>query len=304
MAGRVIEITRDGLALHLERGFLAVRENGALAGRIPLDEIDGVLLSCQSAMISNRAVAALAAAGAPVVFVGPDYNPVCLLLPLAGTQDQGFRIEAQAAASKPMSKRLWAAIVRQKIRSQAEVLKRTGATFVDLARLADRVRSGDPDNLEAQAAALYWPRLFGRDFVRSDDRHPANPFLNYGYTVLRSATARAIVAAGLSPSLAIHHRSGGNPLRLSDDLMEPFRPAVDLIVSDLVKEGRRIIDPSTKRRLAAVLTADYATANGRSPLSVVLVSVCQSLERVYRKTERALVFPVSRLPISTEDVGE
>src|SRR5690606_215333 len=142
----------------------------------------------------------------------------------------GTRIEAQAAASRPMAKRLWADLVRAKVRAQAAALAEFSQPPLVLETLAKRVRSGDPVNIEAQAAQRYWPSLFGPDFRRDRSADGVNALLNYGYMVLRASAARAVVSAGLHPSLGIHHKSAGSSLRLADDLMEPFRPAVDILV--------------------------------------------------------------------------
>src|SRR5262249_10348905 len=201
---------------------------------------------------------ARAARGAPLVICGTDFRPAAYLLPVSGHHAQGDRMEAQAAAALPVKKRLWSEIVRAKIRAQAAALERHAINPHPVRVLADQVRSGDPENLEARAAQRYFPALFGSEFVRARGGGP-NAFLNYGYTVLRAATARAIVAAGLHPSLSLHHRSKGDGLRLADDLMEPFRPTVDLAAKALLAEGIQEIDTSAKRRLAQVLHADFKT---------------------------------------------
>src|SRR6202012_653600 len=146
--------------------------------------------------------------------------------------------------------------------------------------LTERLRSGDPDNVEARAAQRYFPALFGKGFTRRPGGESTNAFLNYGYTVLRAATARAIVAAGLHPSLAIHHQSKGDALRLADDLMEPFRPAVDLIAKALTADGVDQLDTPTKKRLALVLHADFAFEDGVTTLSNALARLTISLAQV------------------------
>lgn len=205
MPGRIIEITERGRSVHRDHGFLAVRSEGRLVGRVALDEIDAVLVSTPSLTWSNSALSALAGHGVPVLILGPDFNPICLFTSLVGSHDQGARIEAQAAASKPLRKRLWRDIVQAKILAQAAALDLVDGPSARLRRLGAGLRSGDPENREAQAAAVYWPALMGTEFVRSNPAKPANALLNYGYAVLRATMARAIVAAGLHPSLSLHH---------------------------------------------------------------------------------------------------
>jgi CRISPR-associated protein Cas1 len=304
MPGRIIEITEAGHSLHRERGFLAVRSERSTVGRVALDEIDAVLVSTPSLTWSNSALSALAEHGVPVLIVGPNFNPVCLFTTLVGVHDQGARIEAQAAASKPLRKRLWRDVVRAKILAQAAALELVNGPSARLRMLSAQLRSGDPENLEAQAAAVYWPALMGTDFTRSNSAKPANTLLNYGYAVLRAAMARAVVAAGLHPSLSLHHQSGGNGLRLADDLMEPFRPAIDLVVRDLIMAGVQTVTPEAKRQLVTVLQADYETESGRSPLSVAALTLAQSLDSVFRGRRNTLNFPSSKLPITAEDEEE
>ena len=143
--------------------------------------------------------------------------------------------------------------------AQAEALDRIGASSARLRKLADSVRSGDPDNCEAQAAQAYWPAFMGKDFRRDRTAGGVNALLNYGYAVLRAATARAVAGAGLHPSLSIHHQSRGEALRLADDLMEPFRPAVDLVARQLRDEGLTELNAAAKAELAGVLHLDYLT---------------------------------------------
>ncbi|RBI83199.1 type II CRISPR-associated endonuclease Cas1 [Rhodosalinus halophilus] len=184
--------------------------------------------------------------------------------------------------------------------SIAQALDRIGQPSERLRRLLTAVRSGDPDNREAQAAQAYWPLMMGRDFRRDRGADGANAMLNYGYAVLRAATVRAIVSAGLHPSLSVHHRSGGDALALADDLMEPFRSTVDLIVHRLRAEGRACVEDA-REDLVACLSADFPTRNGATPLSQVLVRLAQSLARSFLDRKLKLDFPSRPLP---DVVGE
>ena len=232
--------------------------------------------------------------------LGPAFTPVAVVLPLSGHHAQAERFRAQAEATLPFRKQAWASMVRHKIAAQAETLDRVGQPSQRLRRLLTVVRSGDPDNREAQAAQAYWPLLMGRDFRRDRGTDGVNALLNYGYAVLRAATARAIVSAGLHPSLSVHHRSGGDALALADDLMEPFRPTVDLIVHRLMVEGLTSVEDA-REGLVACLSADFPTRNGTTPLSQVLVRLAQSLARSFLDRKLKLDFPSRPLP---DEVGE
>lgn len=302
--GRIVEVEGEGRRLCLCRGFLEITGPSGSLGKVPLDDIEAVILTHPAATLTTQAVAALAVRGAPLVVSGPDFRPVAFVLPIEGHHGQGHRIEAQAAASRPTRKRLWADLVRAKIVAQAAVVEHVGGSAGAIRALVRRVRSGDPENMEALASQRYFPALFGAGFRRDREAKGGNALLNYGYTVLRAATARAIVAAGLHPSLALHHRSRGDALRLADDLMEPFRPTVDLVTKTLIEEGRVGLDQDTKRRLAGVLHSDFGTSEGRTPLSNVLARLAVSLAQVFTGDRRTLALPASLVPLPAPIVDE
>lgn len=205
-------------------------------------------------------------------------------------------MRAQIAATLPLKKRLWKQLVQAKIIAQAAVLEAIGAPSPALIAMARRVRSGDPSNVEAQAARRYWPELLGRDFRRDRDRDGANALLNYGYAVMRAACARAIVASGLHPTIAVHHSAGHNDFALADDLIEPFRPYVDLAVWGMLREGRDAVDGETKARLAGLLAEDLPCTHGVSPLAVTIRRAAQSLATAFMGEAETLDLPTPPLP--------
>lgn len=302
MLGRIVEISGEGRRLSLYRGFLDISGPDGPLGQVPLDDIEAVIASTPAISYTNQALAALAERGAPVVICGTNFTPRAYILPVSGHHAQGERFEAQAAASLPLRKRLWATIVKAKLRAQAAALERVGANPAPLRQLVNRVRSGDAGNIEAQGAQKYLPAMFGGDFRRDRDADGVNAMLNYGYTVLRAATARSIVGAGLHPSLGLHHKSRGDALRLADDLMEPFRPSVDLFVRTLAGEGVSRLEPASKKRLAAVLHADFQTAEGVTPLSTVLTRCAQSLAQVFLGERTQLALPDNPLPLPADEL--
>lgn len=211
-------------------------------------------------------------------------------------------METQIAATRPLAKRLWKVIVVAKIRRQAWALKQTIGVDGGLGRLASQVRAGDPDNVEAQAARRYWPLLFGEKFRRNRTADGINSLLNYGYTILRSATARALAAAGLHPGLGIFHRHPHNPMPLVDDLMEPFRPIIDVEVYGLLVAGTTAVTPEAKRTLVATLSRTERTASGNSPLSTCLFRLTKSLAESYGSGNPLLDLPL--LSDLSLDVGQ
>ena len=291
MIGRVIEIASEGRHLARDRGLMTVSKDGLEDGRVPLDDIGVLLCNARGLTYSNDLMAELARRGASVVLCGDNYLPTAWIWPLEGHHVQALRMRCQLEASLPLRKRLWQALVKAKIAQQAIVLELMGVSGAEVEELARRVRSGDPDNAEAQAARRYWPRLFGSAFRRDRFGPMPNPLLNYGYTVLRAAVARAVVSAGLHPSLGIHHSNRNNSMCLVDDLMEPFRPMVDYTVAELVSHQREEMTIDVKRDLAAILVMDIATERGTTPLQTCLERAAQSLAQSFESGKPGLILP-------------
>jgi CRISPR-associated protein Cas1 len=302
MIGRIVEVAENGRHLSLKRGFLEVAGEDGPLGQVPLDDMDALLLSAAQITLSKALLAALAERNVAVVVCGRNWHPLSLCTPLAAHHRAAGVMRDQIEASQPLRKRLWQHLVAAKIAAQAAVLA-GGGTAAALTAMAGRVRSGDPENLEAQAARAYWPALLGPDFRRDPARAGSNSLLNYGYTVLRAATARALCGAGLNPMLGLHHRSAVNPFALADDVMEPFRPLVDREVKAIVSgagdgAGGAAPDltPEVKRRLAAVLTLDLVGERGASPLRNCLQRAAQSLTESLREKRNLLVVAVPPPP--------
>ena len=281
MIGGIVEVAQAGRHVAIYRGFLTVSENSAELGRVPLDDITALILSGPQVTLSKRVIVELAERKAVIVSCGRNWLPVSLTLPLGAHFQLAGILHDQIKASGPLKKRLWQHIVRTKIDHQAAILTRhwpDHAKLTELATLSKRVKSGDPDNMEAQAARHYWRALMGETFRRDRFAKDGNVYLNYGYTVLRAATARAVCAAGLHPALGLHHGSRVNDFALADDLMEPFRPLVDSVALDLMTKDKDIeLTPERKRELAKLLQLDLITDAGASPLANCLGSLARSV---------------------------
>ncbi len=224
MVGRVVEIATDGRHLSVFRGFIVVNEHGEEVGRVPIDEVAAVIANAHGLTYSNNVLVELSSRGIPVVLCGANHMPAAIVWPVDAHHVQTGRMNDQVAASLPLKKRLWAQLVRAKIQAQGATLAAVGAPSGGFHLLSRKVRSGDPDNVEAESARRYWPLLFGAEFRRNKDGNGINGLLNYGYAVLRAGVARAVMAAGLHPSFGLMHSNRSNPMVLIDDLMEPFRP--------------------------------------------------------------------------------
>ena len=301
MIGRIVEVADDRRHLSMSRGLMIVQDTEGERkelGRVPLDDIAAVIANAHGLSYTNNLLVALAERGAPFVLCAANHNVVGMLLPIGGNHNQGKRFDAQIDAKKPTSKRLWAEVVRAKLEQQAAALEAIGSPTAPLTALLNKVRSGDPDNMEAQGARRYWGLLFGDKFRRDQDAEGLNAMLNYGYTVLRAATARAVIAAGLHPTLGLHHSNDSNPMRLVDDLMEPFRPIIDLKIWQLQRAGETEITSDTKRALVRTLYDDMQTIAGATPVMACMQKLATSLAQVYLGEREKLDLPLPGLPLT------
>ena len=300
MIGRIVEVADDNRHLFMSRGFMVVRQSDGEQkelGQIPLDDIAAVIANAYGMTYTNNLLVALAERCAPFVLCSANHNAVGMLIPVEGNYQQAKRFDAQIAATKPTHKRLWADLVRAKLRQQAATLEAVGAPTIPLTSLVGKVRSGDPQNLEAQGARRYWTLLFGEDFRRDRALGGINSMLNYGYTVLRASSARAVVASGLHPTLGLFHSNEGNPMRLVDDLMEPFRPLIDLRVWQLERSGQREVTPDVKRALVRVMYDDMQGSSGATPVMSCIHSLAVSLAMVFLGERDNLDLPFPGLPL-------
>jgi len=255
---RVLDFAQSPAHLSLSMERLVVRRDGEEEAAVPLAEAAVTVITHPRVTCTGAALAGLMRSGGSVVICDESHMPVGLMLPLGINAEQTKRVLAQAGAKRPTSKRLWKSVVQVKVRAQAHTLELHAGTDAGLRALAKTVRSGDPENVESTAAQRYWPRLFGDPMFRRRREAPdQNRLLNYGYAVLRAAMGRAVCAAGLHPSLGVHHRGRNNAFVLADDLMEPYRPMVDDEVAEIVGEigDDAPLDGPTKQRLIGVLHA-------------------------------------------------
>ena len=296
MKNRIVEISQDGYKLSKTRGFMQVSSEED-QHRFVLDDIGLVLVSGRGTTYTNSLLVALSERNIPVVICNLQFLPVAWLWPLSGHHTQARNISAQIEAPQPLNKRLWQEIVRSKISIQSAIVDFVGGPGDALQSQAKRVRSGDPENVEAQVARRYWPLLFGPSFRRRRSNGEVNMFLNYGYTVLRACTARAIVSSGLHPSIGIHHSNQYNDFRLADDLVEPFRPLVDVTVHQLIAAGHSEMCNEAKKSLAMTVNREISTDIGMTPVSSSILKLGQSVARSFREKSVQLDLPKKPNPI-------
>ena len=288
---RIIEIAQDNRHLATEHGFMIVSENGAKIGRVQLDQIGAVIANAHGLTYSNNLLVRLAEQNAPLVICGSNHVPASVMLPLDGHHLQGDIITAQAAMKQTTLNRFWKEIIQTKIRQQAEVLDACGLPDKPLRYMIPQIKSGDPENLEGQAARFYFQTFFGKTFRRDRTQQGTNALLNYGYTILRSAVIRAIVGAGLHPSLGIHHCNQYNPMRLADDLMEPFRPLVDFCVHRMVVDKIEEVNTTAKRKLVALLSCTVETGKGAMEINTLILNLAVSMAKCAMRQAEKLDLP-------------
>lgn len=294
MRWNVLEIAQNGRYLKLYRGFILVMEDQEELGRVIIDELNCLVLSAEQATLSKQVIVKLAEHGIPIITCGTNYHPISITLPYSAHHQSTKVIHLQINTSQPLKKRLWQQLVKTKIYNQYRVLEycdpAQSAEVRRLQRLSEKVRSGDPDNCEAQASRVYWQALMGSDFRRRPQSVDIeNSALNYGYTILRAACARAIVAAGLNPSLGLHHQNINNPFCLADDLMEIYRPLVDLTIQTMDLEDS--LSPENKATLAKVLQADVTLNQETTTVNTSMQKLAQSLVQSLESKEVNLQIP-------------
>lgn len=294
MIKRIVEISSAGTYLSVKYDQLIIKQNGAVQSQIPCEDIGILLVDHVGTSYTHAALTRLLDAGVAIVLCGGNHHPAGLLLPLESHTAQTERFRQQIEAKEPVKKRLWKQLVQAKITHQARVVGPDSEVYPALMALRQRVRSGDPQNIEAQASRKYWAAyLQDVQFRRDIDGRPPNNLLNYGYTVMRAAVARALCSAGLLPCLGIHHRNRYNAFCLADDLVEPFRGYVDAKVKEIV-EGDGVPDDlnqGLKARLLEVLYETVVIAGCTSPLMVGLHRTMASLQRCFAGEQEALELP-------------
>lgn len=262
----------------------------------PIEDLGVVVLDNKQITITSGAMEALLENNCALITCDSKSMPVGLMLPLYGNTTQNERFREQLAASVPLKKQLWQQTVQAKINNQAAALAIcTGEESKCMRVWANDVRSGDPDNLEARAAAYYWRTLFSDldGFTRDREGIPPNNLLNYGYAILRAIVARGLVASGLLPTLGIHHHNRYNAYCLADDIMEPYRPYVDKLVFDLYqRQGKEVsLTKETKVALLAIPTLDVRISKKRSPLMVAVGQTTSSLYKCFSGELRRIAYP-------------
>lgn len=261
---------------------------------IPIEDIGVVIIENQQVSITVPLMNALIEGNVQVVVCNDRGMPSAMLQSFESNNLQGENLRNQMNAGEVLKKQLWKQIVEAKIRNQAALLNKVGQEGDILKQYYRNVKSGDSDNREGIAARVYFSELFGESFIRDRTLPGINALLNYGYTILRAATARALVSSGLLPTIGIFHHNRSNAFPLADDIMEPYRPYVDEIVYALSMQGKMELTKDVKADLIQVLYADTQFSKVIRPLSVGLTFTSSSLSKCFAKEQTRLSLPLMK----------
>lgn len=266
-------------------------ENISEVKSAPIEDLGTVIVENQRTILTVPAINALADNNVSLIYCDAHNMPSSLLSSLSSNATQSEMLRYQVAASSASNNRIWKQLVEAKIKNQSGLLDKVGKDGSVLKPYYSNVKSGDSDNREGISARIYWKSLFGKEFVRDREGYPPNNLLNYGYSILRSAVARALLGSGLNPAFGVFHRNRYNPMPLADDVMEPYRPFVDEVVFGLFENGEVELTRAAKGYLIECLDSDTFFGSDRKPLQLGLTMTTASLGRYYKGEIKLLNLP-------------
>ena len=288
MTERMIDISDQPAKLSINTGRLVIK-SGDSETFVPITDIAAFVVSHGQVTFTQAVLREFSLVGGVFIICDELHLPCGMLLPLQTHHAQTLNFNQQATVKLPIKKKLWQEVVRAKIKNQASVLKQLIGDDAGLSLIIPQVRSGDPTNREAVAAKKYWRSLFGQSFRRDVNLLDQNRHLNYGYAVVRGIVARGICAAGLHPSLGIHHHNRNNAFCLADDIMEPFRPIVDMTVYEWIKNSMDSeFGKEAKINLLESLSARYNCDGQQRTLFDISSRVSVALAAVFRGEKNKL----------------
>ena len=270
---------------------ISYKETPDIKQTIPIEDVGYVILENQQISATLPLLNALVDNNVALIICDKNYMPHSLLQPLSANTTQSECYKNQINASEPLKKKLWKQVVEAKIKNQHHLLIKLGKNGDILKPLYNNVKSGDSENKEGLAARLYWRELFP-SFVRNPEgKDHINAFLNYGYTILRAATARSLMGSGLYPAFGIFHRNRYNAFPLADDIMEPYRPFVDEMVYALVQQGEQELTKEVKAELIKIITQDVHFESAKRPLDIGLTFTTASLSKCFAGERTKISYP-------------
>lgn len=268
-------------------------ESKELKGSVPIEDIGFLVLDHPQITLSHPVILLLQQHNVAIISCDESHLPLGLMLPISGHVEHSDRLKHQINCSEPLRKQLWKQTVEAKIFQQKEVLRKRNIEHESLLKYMNEVKSGDSTNMEGIAAQFYWKQLFD-DFTRERKGDAPNNFLNFGYAVLRSMVARALVSSGLHPTIGIFHRNKYNAYCLADDVMEPYRPYVDALVVEWMQQPQatHVLDKEAKAYLLQLATKDVTINGLQRPLMTALSITTSSLCKCFMGESRVIHYPM------------
>ena len=262
-------------------------------GSVPIEDIGLVMLDHYQITLSHQLIQELMKNNVILISCDERHLPLADMLPFSGNTLFSERVKAQIEASEPLKKQLWKQTIECKILNQLKVLEQLGKYATPMYEYLKNVKSGDTTNMEGIAAQHYWKHLIEGDFLRDRFGDGPNPFFNFGYGVLLSIIARALVETGLLLVLGIFHRNKYNPYCLASDIMEPYRPIVDLLVMKWLQlhPEKQCLDKESKTFLLQIATQDVNIEKLVRPLIVGVKMTASSLLKCYTGEKRQISYP-------------
>jgi CRISP-associated protein Cas1 len=285
--------TPSYLKLKDEQVYITEPSTGEIKGKIPIEDLGLLMLDHFQITISHQLIQKMMGNNVVIISCDAHHLPHGIMLPLYGHTEYSERVKNQINISERLKNQLWKQTVENKIKNQKEVLKMLGKYYEPMQEYLENVKSGDQSNREGIAAQYYWKHLMGPDFIRKRMGSFPNPFFNFGYTVLRGIIARSLVETGLLPVLGIFHKNKYNPYCLADDIMEPYRPFVDLMVVKWLEKNYNAdaLTGEFKAYILSIATVDLNINEKIRPLLVAVKITTSSLYKCFTGEKRLISYP-------------
>lgn len=291
---RIIDLDGSGYYLHSSHNKLIIEKETLVLDSIPYVDIHSIIVHGENVLMSNSVFIECAEKCIPIICCDKKHLPSGMYLSCYQHNESGRRYEIQVSTTVPRKKKAWQLIIKAKLKAQSRVLEIVGnlKESKELEAISDSVLSGDLSNREAVGARFYFESLFSQSFSRQNEQDSVNGLLDYGYTILRSAIARAIVSVGLNPSCSVFHSHQVNSFALADDLMEPLRPFVDLKVVELVSQGLNVLNSNTKKALISLISEKILFDGKYEELSYSMKLYCISYYKFLIGEGKIIKFPL------------
>ena len=285
--------TPSYLKLKDEQVYIIAPSTGEIKGKILVEDLGLLMLDHFQITISHQLIQKMMGNNVVVISCDAHHLPHGIMLPMYGHTEHSERVKNQLKVSEKLKNQLWKQTVEYKIINQKDVLKKFGNYYEPMQEYLESVKSGDVTNREGIAAQHYWKYLMGPDFIRKRMGNFPNPFFNFGYAVLRSIIARSLVETGLLPVLGIFHKNKYNPYCLADDIMEPYRPFVDILVIKWLEkypEGDELTK-EFKAHMLNIATIDLKIDEKIRPLLIAVKITTSSLYKCFTGEKRLICYP-------------